>query len=331
MKIMMLLALVLFSFSMLSATIINVPAEQPTIQAGIDIAIDSDTVLVHQGTYYENINFSGKNITVASLFLITQDTTYITQTIIDGNQNGSVVTFESGEDSTAVLCGFTITNGLGGYGYPGYSGGISIFNSAHPELNYLIIQNNLASWIGGGGIYCFSAGCKLSNSVIRSNSSTIFGGGIVFNNSESEILNTQINYNNSEMGGGACFLYSSIQMTDCTIRSNHSINGGGGLFLMINDSISLSSTTISDNVSDNVGGGVFIINPENIIFDSINRCSIYNNTINYIRGVGSDIFIAEALPMIVVLDTFTVFQPSDYYASPIDFTEFDIIHSTQKI
>ena len=32
-------------------------------------------------------------------------------TIIDGNQNGRVVRFIGGEDSTAVLSGFTITNG----------------------------------------------------------------------------------------------------------------------------------------------------------------------------------------------------------------------------
>ena len=57
------------------------------------------------------INYNGKLITVGSLFLTTQDTTYISQTIIDGNQNGSVVKFENGEDLTSVLCGFTITNG----------------------------------------------------------------------------------------------------------------------------------------------------------------------------------------------------------------------------
>ena len=31
--------------------------------------------------------------------------------MLRGSQNGSVVTFESGEDSTSVLSGFTITNG----------------------------------------------------------------------------------------------------------------------------------------------------------------------------------------------------------------------------
>ncbi len=64
----------------LYSTIINVPADQPTIQEGIDAAVNADTVLVQPGTYVENINYNGKNITVASLFLTTQDTIFISGT-----------------------------------------------------------------------------------------------------------------------------------------------------------------------------------------------------------------------------------------------------------
>jgi len=70
----------------LSATIINIPSEYLTIQQGIDASLVADTVLVQPGTYIENINYNGKNITVASLFLTSADTSYISQTIIDGNQ-----------------------------------------------------------------------------------------------------------------------------------------------------------------------------------------------------------------------------------------------------
>ena len=74
-----------------------------SIQAGINFSSDADSVTVAAGTYVENINFRGRNIKVAGADRET--------TIIDGNQNGSVVIFENGEDSTAVLSGFTIMNG----------------------------------------------------------------------------------------------------------------------------------------------------------------------------------------------------------------------------
>ena len=104
------------SFSMASATIINVPADSSTIQCGINGSSNGDTVLVQPGTYVENINFSGHNIVLGSLFLTTGDTSYISTTIIDGDSAGTVVTFDSGEDSTAVIIGFTIQKGSGVYG-----------------------------------------------------------------------------------------------------------------------------------------------------------------------------------------------------------------------
>ncbi|MCK4654337.1 MAG: hypothetical protein KAU01_07825, partial [Candidatus Cloacimonetes bacterium] len=133
----------IFSFltTFLYATIINIPADQPTIQAGINVAVDGDTVLVQPGTYFENTNYNGKNITVGSLFITTQDTTYISNTIIDGGQPSnpdcaSVVTFESGENSYAILTGFSLFNGIGTYADPSgsgyyhyYGGGIFCVNS----------------------------------------------------------------------------------------------------------------------------------------------------------------------------------------------------------
>ena len=104
-------AVIALSAAAAYADTINIPDDYQTIQAGIDASSDADTVLVQPGTYYENINFNGKNIVLGSLFITTQDTSYISKTVIDGGKNGSVVTFESEEDSTAVLSGFTIQNG----------------------------------------------------------------------------------------------------------------------------------------------------------------------------------------------------------------------------
>jgi len=62
-----------------------------------------------------------------------------------------VVTFENGEDNTALISGLTIENGLGSGS--GHAGGIFCDNSS-PHLEYLIVQNN--SGYQGGGISCYN-------------------------------------------------------------------------------------------------------------------------------------------------------------------------------
>ncbi|MEA3475208.1 MAG: choice-of-anchor Q domain-containing protein [Candidatus Cloacimonadota bacterium] len=170
-----------FSFSFLfSNTIIvdiNGGGDYTTIQEGINEATDGDTVLVYTGIYIENINYNGKNITVASLYLTTQNDSYIDSTIIDGNQNGSVVTFNGGEDSTAILCGFTIQNGSGSLYYNTYiaGGGIYIMNS-NPTIQNCIVTHNKADW--GAGLFCVNGDITLKIVTICRNHAFSAGGGI---------------------------------------------------------------------------------------------------------------------------------------------------------
>jgi uncharacterized protein (TIGR02145 family) len=172
-----------------------------TIQGGIDLAQNGQVVLVYPGTYNENITFSGKLITVGSLFLTTQDESYISQTTIDGGQADVVVSFAYGEDAGVMLTGFTITNGDSEYG-----GGIFCYYSS-PTLSYLHIVDN--SSIRGGGIYCKSATPSISFCLLAGNSAESTGGALNFQDCTGVELDRLTIANNSAQFGGALMLTSS--------------------------------------------------------------------------------------------------------------------------
>ena len=73
---------ILFTFSF--AAIINIPDDYSTIQEGISVAEEGDTVLIADGTYYENLILD-KDITLASHFIIDGNLNHRDNTIINGS------------------------------------------------------------------------------------------------------------------------------------------------------------------------------------------------------------------------------------------------------
>ncbi|HJN68914.1 MAG TPA: DUF1565 domain-containing protein, partial [Candidatus Marinimicrobia bacterium] len=188
-----------------------------SIQSGINFSSGGDSVTVAAGTYVENINFRGRNIRVAGADR--------EKTIIDGNQSGSVVTFENGEDSTAVLKGFTLTNGSN------YSGG-GLFlqgSNTRPKLIDLIIENNFTSGLGGG-IYLWHATPIISNVIIRNNFANQ-GGGIFGGHLDGSFSNIEISNNTANSYGGIEVNHTtSLTLVNVTISGNLSVYNGSNSF-----------------------------------------------------------------------------------------------------
>ena len=231
--------------------VISVPGDFGTIQEGINNSAHTDTVLVSPGVYYENINFSGKNITLASLFLTTRDTSYTSQTIINGGGAGRVVNISNGESADAKLIGFTIMNG---YSY--YGSGIRILSSS-PVISDNIIKDNQMGWYGEGcGIYLKHSSSTIYNNKIINNDGAYYGGGIAVDSSASvEILNNII--------------------TKHTTNSGYGVAYGAGISVMSSGGIKIKKNLLyTNNVDFGDGDMISIINSD----AEINKCTFYNTS-----------------------------------------------------
>ncbi|MDP8239261.1 MAG: S8 family serine peptidase [Candidatus Hatepunaea meridiana] len=187
--------------------VISVPNDFETITEAIEDAIDGDTILVAPGEYEENIDFSGKNIVIASTFIIENDEEVISETIIDGGDDGGVVTFTSGESEDAQLIGFTITNGNHNHG-----GGIYLTGESCPVISYCYIINNQAG-SNGGGIAIWNDANPIIDRCLISGNTSVYGGGIFCANANPTIVNCTITGNEADEHAGAILLYNGAETT----------------------------------------------------------------------------------------------------------------------
>lgn len=258
---------------------ILVPGDYLTIQEAIDNASAGDVIVVSEGIYTENIDFRGKNVTLQSED--PDNPEVIANTVIDGSNNGTVVSFKSGENNTAKLDGFTITGGSGFRqqyritSYSGsrlsfdrvYGGGVLITGNSSPVIINNYITNNTTRnissdvlGVGAGIAVLDSSSPTIENNTINGNYSGGHGGGIaVWYNSSPRINNNIIDNNHADdIGGGILVaMMCAPEILDNKISRNTSGNWSGGIYIA-----HMSGGIISGNVIDNnkaiTGGGIFI-------------------------------------------------------------------------
>ncbi|MDE0958069.1 MAG: right-handed parallel beta-helix repeat-containing protein [Planctomycetota bacterium] len=273
----------MFSLSLLHpnslyAADLHVPDQFSTIQGAIDSSNLLDTVLVAPGTYFENLTFAGKSITLRS-------TGGAAQTIINGSSltrgpgDGSVLVFEQGESPLAVIDGFTLTAGIGkvitdATGTFSRGGGILISGSSPTLVNCTFDSNTAQLGAGlhasgsvalnlfgltftgnngleGAGAYLHDVGAVIINGCsFTGNNAQTAGGGLTLDGcTGADVLNSTFDNNNSLIGGGIDAKTTSTQIFDCSFTNNEATLIGGAVTLFQSP-----SNIVSCELFDNVAG-----------------------------------------------------------------------------
>lgn len=268
----------LFTVVAQAQTLIRVPQDQPTVQAGINAAVNGDTVLVEEGTYVENVKIN-KKIVLGSRFILDGDTAHISRTIIDGSapahpDTGSTISIGVGTDTTTVVAGFTVTKGTG---------------NVHYDLFFLN-----ANVVSGGGIDVAAGGVKILNNIIRENvvirtpsRPNAWGAGIsaqdwislqdisyVIIDGNTIEANTSVG-TDSESGGISFWLIDGRITNNIIANNSADIVGGvsvGSPFDSSIDTVVVEGNTIRGNLGNNRVGGLAA---------SYSKCVVYirNNVI----------------------------------------------------
>jgi hypothetical protein len=235
-----------------------------TIQHAIDNSGHLDTVLVHEGIYYENIKLLGnyESIVLGSEFLLGEEVSTIENTIIDGDFPEPVIDIQH-TDSLTEICGFTIRQ---------------VDDSLVPTPD---------SRSYGGGIFCHISDAHIHHDVIVNNTASQ-GGGIYSVRGKTIIEYCRIINNRATWGGGICDRAAS---PESIIRNNfiagNSGGGGGG----ITGGAIVENNLIVNNSADGNGGGIYSSTSWWAGYVGIYR----NNTIvgNSAIGEGTAIYIGD--------------------------------------
>jgi len=281
----------------LHASTIRVPADQPTLQQGIDAAAIGDTVLVAPGTYSgpsnQNLDFHGKD-------LVFRSAAGPQTTIIDcagtGDRRGFHI--RSGETAAAVIEGFKVRHAYVSGGLGNEGAGIRC-DSASPTIRNCILEDNTSDW-SGAGIALFNSSSALVNCIINSNTATHNGGGLVSQDGAITLIGCTIS--NNEAGGdfgygGGISAGGSLTAVDCEISNNavyssgddsYTQSAGGGM--SAGGEIHLTRCTFTGNLAsaanDNThvgnrawGGGASLSG--NVV---LNACVFRNNRVVALSG-----------------------------------------------
>jgi len=247
-----------------------------TVQASLEGAAAGDEVWVAAGTYLECV-MPNNGVRLYGGFAGTETSRdqrdwTMNVTILDGNQQGSVVTVPEGATNATVIDGFTIRNGTGtDRSGTRYGGGIYCHLASPTISNVVMTNNGFGGYLRGGGLYCsgsytYTSSVTISNCTITQNTA-YDGAGIYLSYSQGTIVNNVITGNTSWVGDGGGGIYcrgvsgaGACPTIANNVITNNSANGGGGIYSNGAGNIGfrpeIAGNLIAGNTARLSGGGI---------------------------------------------------------------------------
>lgn len=234
-----------------------------SLQAGIDAAAASDTLVVHGtcvGTSTIDKDLRLKGVSNKPFGVATLD---------GSGSSGSVLTIVSAGccvQVTVAIDGLTVANGSSSFG-----AGIVNFGS-DVTLTNSIVSDNAAS-VSGGGIANFGDGANfggnpifdgeltLIDSSVSGNDATNGGGGIYNAAGDVTLIRSEVTGNEAAVGGGIIGggfgRFSNFSFKQSTVSENSAGGSGGGVALFGRAGLTMTSSSVTGNTAGGDGGGIY--------------------------------------------------------------------------
>lgn len=250
-----------------AGAVIRVPADQPDIQTGLDVASAGDTVLVAAGLYLEH------DLDMKSGVRLCSETGNPADVTIDAAGLGRVAAFYLDEGSSIEGC--TLTGGVVGANdiFSGRGGGIGIRDCSPVVRRCLITGNEAAN--GGGGISVLRGEPEIEECVLAGNRG-VDGGAIHCNHAAPRIRRCVLHGNHAMVWGGAVCAenWSSPVLTGCTISGNDAWSGGG-LWCVAQCHPRLENCLVAFSAR---GEGIFVYDNPSVPSEvTLTCCDVYGN------------------------------------------------------
>jgi hypothetical protein len=222
-----------------------------------------DTILLADGRYSGEGNW---DIRLGSKNIVLTSDNGPENTIIDIQGLGRGIICDSGEDSTTLVEGITITNG---------------FCAAYDSL-------------GGAGMLCYRSSPTIRNCVFIDNHAegASVGGGLYIKESSPVIRDCEFLNNTAHSGAGAFSDSSSSSLVNCVIANNRAETSGGGI-MNSGSLVGIENCTLVGN-SAPIGAGLYSeSNGQTIIENSIIAHSLVGSAIECELGSSPEILCSN--------------------------------------